>query len=107
MLHINLSDEEAAEIVATTAMELGDTLMEIFAVTFAGKVMSELSKASEKKEKRESVETIKAGLWTIQITEMSNNKARLVMMYRDQVRVDREAANKHDALWWAFNTLLS
>lgn len=107
MLHINLSDEEAAEIVATTAMEIDNIPMEIFAVSFAGKVMAELSKASEKKEKRETVETIKAGLWTIQITEMSNKKAHLVMSFRDHIRVDRVLAGKHEALYCAFNALLS
>lgn len=113
MLHINLSDEEAAEIVATTAMELGDPIMEIFAATFAGKIMYELSKASEKKEKvtgdekKPNLETIQAGLWKIIISEREDNRAQLTMLWRDHVRIDRILENKHLALECAFNALVS
>lgn len=113
MLHINLSDEEAGEIVATTAMELDNIPMEIFAVTFAGKLIAELSKASEKKEKvtgdekKPNLETIQAGLWKIIISEREDNKSQLTMLWRDHVRVDRILENKHLALEYAFNALVS
>lgn len=113
MLHINLSDEEAGEIVATTAMELDNIPMEIFAVTFAGKLIAELSKASEKKEKvtgdekKPNLETIQAGLWKIIISEREDNKSQLTMLWRDHVRIDRILENKHLALEYAFNALVS
>ena len=113
MIHINLTDNEAGEIVARTAMEIDNPLMEIFAVTFVAKIMGVLTEATEKKEKvtggekKPNVETIQAGLWKIIISEREDNKAQLTMVWRDHVRVDRILENKHLALEYAFNILVS
>lgn len=113
MTYVNLTDEEAANIVAETAIEIGDPIAEIFAVTFVGRIVAELSKATEKKEKatgsekKPNIETIQAGLWKIIISEREDNKAQLTMVWRDHVRVDRLLENKHIALEYAFNILVS
>lgn len=112
MTHINLTDEEVAEIVANTASEFEDPLMGLCTAIIAGRVIGALVEATDgKREKKKidkkTVETIKAGPWTISFVETSNNKTQLVMMFRDHCRVDRMLENKHDALSYAFNILLS
>lgn len=112
MLNINLPEEEAANIVANVGTEFEDPLMGLCTAIIAGKVIGALVEATDgKREKKEvdkkTVETIKAGPWTISFVETSNNKTQLVMMFRDQCRVDRMLENKHDALSYAFNILLS
>ena len=111
MLNINLPEEEAANIVANVGTEFEDPLMGLCTAIIAGKVIGALVEATDgKREKKEigkkTVETIKAGPWTISFIEASN-KTQLVMMYRDQCRIDRMLENKHDALTCAFNILLS
>lgn len=113
MLHINLSDKESADIVANLATEIDEPIMEIFAITFAARFVSKLQEASDMKEKatgaekKPNIETIQAGLWKIIISEREDNKAQLTMLWRDHVRVDRILENKHLALEYAFNVLVS
>lgn len=112
MLNINLPEEEAANIVANVGTEFEDPLMGLCTAIIAGKVIGALVEATDgKREKKEvdkkTVETIKAGPWTISFVETPSHKTHLVMMFKDNVRVDRVFGDKHEALCCAFNILLS
>ncbi len=107
--YINLPEEKVVDITAELASELS---IEggLLAVTFSAALMTKLEEATDKEEIRRKVEknpeTIRAGHWTIQLTEMPN-RVRLIMMFKDHLRVDRALPNKHEALCCAFNILVN
>lgn len=107
--YINLPEEKVADITAELAADLS---IEggLLAVTFSTALMAKLEEATDKAKIRHSVEknpeTIKAGHWTIQITEMPD-RARLIMMFKEHLRIDRLLPNKHEALCCAFNILVN
>lgn len=112
MTYINLTDEEVAEIVAKIGTEVNDPLKGLLVVSLSGIIIAELVEATDRKrEKKEidkkTVETIKAGSWTIVFEKTPSNKTHLLMMFRDNCRVDRVFGDKHEALCCAFNILLS
>lgn len=107
---INLTNEEFAEVIGEVYKEVNKENADaaFFVVMVGAMIGASAEEKTEKKEgEKEDCVVYKAGDHKICIATRYDNKAHLVITYKDRIAVDRMLDSLHKAYEYAFNILIA